>query len=533
MSLNDVVYQISSFYKSRDKEDHREEVWQLYDAIENYDEEYNSMPLTYYIAKHGDYDSLKKLLAKGISIPTKDHNGYTILHQIVYGDSRDYCSWADEYKLVMLLLDNGVSILRKSDDGMNALLIAAQRGKRDFIKAVIDAGKKLDFVSQDGESALHFACDYAQREAGSFHKYDKPAYEKIMNEVIDESNEVLVRIHKDHLKSQKEHYERSLKKMNDAIEILQLLIDAGLDPDQKDNYGHTAKEIAFASLEVRIPAILNGVDADDSMEAKTKGMNMMQAIAKEDVEAVASLLQLGSDPNEFYGESYYVDSIDLEGKLPLSFACMKLNIDIIKLLLEANADPNLKDSNDKVPLTYPLTSYKSVSGNVYENKVIPQLFKLMKEHGFDFNQVINDTGDTLLTLTCRNVDRASGYNNYTFEGVFIEELFKQKVDVNKCDLNGVTALMSVCLGESRYMEDILLSLLEADADMKLKDSDGNTALMYAAKNANHSNAKAFVDLLFEFGEPDVNEVNNEGKNALAYATENNNENLVQYLLMKI
>ncbi|MCL2335483.1 MAG: ankyrin repeat domain-containing protein, partial [Endomicrobia bacterium] len=106
-------------------------------------------------------------------------------------------------------------------------------------------------------------------------------------------------------------------------------------------------------------------------------------------------------------------------------------------------------------------------------------------------------------------------------------------NVNAKDKNGVTALMRIVQEDTDNAENDLISLLEKGADLGAKDSGGNTALMYAAGNANKAFAKSFADLMFGFGDPLPQTVNNEKKSAMDIAVEQNNEELVKFLLGKM
>ena len=71
--------------------------------------------------------------------------------------------------------------------------------------------------------------------------------------------------------------------------------------------------------------------------------------------------------------------------------------------------------------------------------------------------------------------------------------------------------------------------VKAGADINAKDKWGNTLLHYIAGSSQRG-AKKAVGLVMDFGKPDVNAVNNEGKTALDIATEKNDESLVKFLL---
>ena len=53
------------------------------------------------------------------------------------------------------------------------------------------------------------------------------------------------------------------------------------------------------------------------------------------------------------------------------------------------------------------------------------------------------------------------------------------------------------------------------------------------KNRNASIGKEMAELLFDFGDPKLGHVNNDGKTALEIATDLNNEEFVKFLLIKM
>ena len=75
-----------------------------------------------------------------------------------------------------------------------------------------------------------------------------------------------------------------------------------------------------------------------------------------------------------------------------------------------------------------------------------------------------------------------------------------------------------------------MALLEAGADVTLRDVQGYTALHYAACQEALHDAVAMTELMLDFGEPDANAVNLSGKTAMDYAVERDNTPLVKLLL---
>lgn len=90
--------------------------------------------------------------------------------------------------------------------------------------------------------------------------------------------------------------------------------------------------------------------------------------------------------------------------------------------------------------------------------------------------------------------------------------------------------MLSCSGDFQTMEAVQLALLEAGADVSLRDVQGNTVFHYVADQDSRRNAVAMAELMLDFGEPDANAVNLAGKTAMDYAVERDNTPLVKLLL---
>jgi ankyrin repeat protein len=73
-------------------------------------------------------------------------------------------------------------------------------------------------------------------------------------------------------------------------------------------------------------------------------------------------------------------------------------------------------------------------------------------------------------------------------------------------------------------------LLDSNAETKYADKYGNTALMYAAANADKMSAKKLVSLMLDKDCSIVGQVNNVGQTAMDMAIKNDNEAVVKLLL---
>ena len=530
--MQEIMRVVSDCYRrisgETDFKEKMEKVREQYALLTDPNADQYGYPLLFYAAERGDYIGVEVLLKAGADATYQNENKYTPLHRLAYKDERDYAPWADERKVVELLLDAGTSAIRKDVDDSTCAYIAAGCGKFRILQALAEAGKKMDITCRNGRIPLHEACNYSKNAASSFFEYAKPKYDEIMAQESD-GNEFNDRMLADRKKSQQEQYDKDKAKMDSYFESVKCLLDAGMDPDQKDDYGETAKSISLECKDIRISALLNGIYSEDSsgdndLKMKSKGMTLMQAVVLKEYDAAAALLELGADANELSGDDKRYDGIEVQGKTPLSIACFLLDMKLISMLLQHGADPNFKDTKGQIPILNCLFSHNATK-QIFENKVIENILKEMTEKGLNVNQEADEKGNTLLNMACYRAVSP-------LESKFVQQLLRYKADLNIANNDGVTPLMHICISDRDIIEDLQITLLEAGADVSAKDKKGNTPLMYAAQNRSKSMAKNLADMLFEFGNPLPDAVNNDGKSALEFAVEADNENLVNFLLSK-
>lgn len=264
-------------------------------------------------------------------------------------------------------------------------------------------------------------------------------------------------------------------------------------------------------------ALLAGKDpATDPLAARTGGMDLFQALARKDTEAVEALLESGAELQTTYDESVYYN---YKGLSPLGCALWDHSLTIASLLLQAGADPNYRDATGKTAIAHWLdndnrSSYKT------QDPYTPLLL-LLKEKGWQAEAPATPEGETAFSLACHS-DTKLG------ETLF-RHLLENGAKVNSRDNRGRTPLLHLCKAlESNYLK-ILEPLLEARADIHATDNAGNTPLHYLADHYGNE-AKNAAEILFDFGTPDTTAVNNEGQTPLDIATERNNETLVKWLL---
>lgn len=168
------------------------------------------------------------------------------------------------------------------------------------------------------------------------------------------------------------------------------------------------------------------------------------------------------------------------GQTPIHIACLKQNLDMIKLLLEKGADPTIKENKGNTALPY-------AKGNT---AIIDLLISKGK---FDSNDLIK---------SC-NIDK-------------IKTLIKeQKLDIHyKDEQTGVTAVQLLCLKGDL---EIIKILVEKGADFNLKDNKNNTTFHYITSSNNQESAKEIAELLIKKGEFECNAENNDSNTPLHFA----------------
>jgi ankyrin repeat protein len=101
----------------------------------------------------GDYDTLLKLINKGVDINVKAADGSTPLH---YG-----CSFG-QTRCVELLLDNGANINVQDDSGYTPLATAAYSGNPEIVKLLLSHGARTDIQNNGGYTPLQVTLKFEE-----------------------------------------------------------------------------------------------------------------------------------------------------------------------------------------------------------------------------------------------------------------------------------------------------------------------------------------------------------------------------------
>lgn len=194
-------------------------------------------------------------------------------------------------------------------------------------------------------------------------------------------------------------------------------------------------------------------------------------------DVVRLLLQNGADPNvhDLNGGTPLMKAVTL-GTYENKSAILAHKADIVQLLLAAGADPNVKDSFGDTPWEAALISEDMILVDVFDNAGV----KPVREHKLLYEVSHNDL-DAVKKLLAKGVDvnfrdedgfnalsRAILANNLQI----VQTLIQADADVNARYGKGWTPLM-IAIAANRV--EIVRELLVAGADPSLTADDGTTA----------------------------------------------------------
>ena len=257
--------------------------------------------------------------------------------------------------------------------------------------------------------------------------------------------------------------------------VCQVLIDAGADIETKDDMGRSPLHWSCGSGVLPVVKVLVEAGADVCVTDNTGDTCLILAAYHGRTETVRYLVGLPEVDVNHNADNCCsalhsavgagIDARDEEGRSPLLVASIEGGLSVVKVLVEAGADVCVTDND----------------------------------------------GDTCLTL--------ASYFGHTETVRYLVGL--PEVDVNHKDSAGCTALLAA----AEKHPDVVEVLIDAGADVEVKDTAGRSPLLLACR----SGALAVVRVLVKAG-AGVCVADNEGNTCLALASANGHTETVRTLL---
>ena len=482
----------------------------------------------------GNKYAINVLLSAGANPNIADANSETSLH---YAAGNDCCT-----EVLHAIISHGADVNATDKSKTTALMLACERGDKDAISVLLNAGADPNLVDADGYTCLH---DLAS--AG--------CTKEVFVAVINHGADVNV-TNKNNITAL---MRACLEGNKDAIIML---LNAGADPNITDEDGNVCLHYAAQNeccTEVLMAIIRHDVDVNATGKNNTTAL--MLVCGRGDKNAINVLLNAGADPNitddngnACFHYLYYaaqhdcctdvlqtiinhgadVNAINKLNNTTLMLACGKGNTDDINVLVNAGADTNISNVEGNTWLHH-------AAHGVCSKEVLQAIIC----HGTDVNAT-NKCNQTSLMLACKdggkdfvnvlldagadpNIADANSETSLHYAAgndcciEVYQEIISHGVDVNATAKNNVSALMLACEKGNKYAINVLLN---AGADPNIADANSGTSLHYAA--GNDCCIEVYQEIISHG--VDVNATAKNNVSALMLACEKGNKDAINVLL---
>jgi ankyrin repeat protein len=401
----------------------------------------------YAAAQNGEVDCVKILLASGAKPNVVVDVGESPL---VAAIRHGYCD------VVTALLENKADPNFGAHLGMSPLHLAMSRESVVISQALIANGADLTAVAPNGKTA--FMC-----------AMDNPRLVSICYTMA---------LHKDcpPLSMECKEYLLGIAFKDGSISLLKVLLKNGVDPNYINKCGDTLLTCAIKNGQTEMVCLLLEAGADPNRNSQ----NLIDAICDGHTDIVHALLIRGADANAH-----------TSSQSALICACQSTkNTDMVKMLLEARADPNLKiGTTSPITAAIQLGNVEIVTMLLVAHAILPRdpdmsqlmvavkrgdrhMIKLLLDYKEDPNSIVQ--GKSVLGIALE-----IGFNS-------ISEMLLDR----GADIKGISLPIAVANGANM---SVIKKLLEKGIDPNQQDSLG-PALIHAITFLR----KELVELLLSF-----------------------------------
>lgn len=461
------------------------------------------------------------------------HSGYDIneLSSFYHATPTIIAAWRKSYSSTKILLNSEpkADLSIKDESGDTAFSSAVYKGDPRIIELFLEAGENIEEArSKSGQTPVQQAVSNYRHKAV----------------------EILIKAGADFTSGDKDsifqNYQRPpllLAANLGALECARALLVDGADPLVSGATG-TALYEAVANSNTEIVQLLFEQEQKPDLDAHppSKQMLLTRAIDTGNAEIVSTLIEYGAK----------IDIIDPESSsdfftTPLSLACYRGNLDIVKLLLDNNADINYTGDTSYSPLFAAIYGdYVEVARHLLQDERI-DVHWAMKHDSLDALAASYRKPDLVRELLKRGVS----INNHSYWGTILhitaeknlpktmEVLLENdpKPDLERiCDDDievkshiGCTALQLACLSQA---PECVKLLLKAGANARFKNKFGKDAidLLLQANEYSENTEQCLRLILAELDNLDINYINEEGQTRLHMIKEKTPASIVQLLV---
>lgn len=303
-----------------------------------------SIPLQNAAVK-GYLEIVKILVVNGSDVNYKDDNDVTPLH---------FACMSGNLDLVKYLVEKGADVISVSKAGREPIFEAAWGGNLDMIRFLESKGADLKGVNSNGNTPLHFASrngnidfiEYILSKGFDINQKNNAGQAPIVWAVAGNSHEVIgFLIDKGADINTKDTDGRSLM-FNAAArgskETIELLQSYGLEINAKDNFGMTPLQSSLRGGIETVEFLLDKgaeIAPKECMSGNScsiDGTTILHQAMYANNPAIVELLIKRKAP---------LNVIDTNGSTPLMIAVNRGSYDLAQILLDNDAEPDIKDSS--------------------------------------------------------------------------------------------------------------------------------------------------------------------------------------------
>jgi ankyrin repeat protein len=427
----------------------------------------------------------------------KTHHDFTPLH---------WASLDNNVKMAGLLIAAGADVNAATDSGITPLLAAAGKGSLGTACLLLKKGANANFKAKDGDTALCMAC--------------RKADYNMVTLLLKHNANVSLRGRYGIIPLAQAAWMD--KRSEDSVRerITSLLLANGARVNEKGAFSYTAlRTSAFwadktCELLLRAGADVNAID-------HVRRTALYQASVAGNAEACRQLLARGADPN--------IADIDGETPLHTSISCRRMRYGpgeydkVTRMLIEAGANPNLKNKMKASPMDWAISSGDR------------SLVNLLLKHGGRADDVFVALANGDVAKVKRLIDNERSLANRSGCGQFtplhisaiagnarmVQLLLNAGAEVNAKGSYGLTPLSLAAISNDAATVEMLL---KCGADVKSRDESG-TALHHAIIAGSVDAAR----VLLSHG-ADINTGDNEGTTPLHDAVLKGDVRMTDFLL---
>ncbi len=463
-------------------------------------------PLMWAIEQHGDIAFLEQLRRLGCPLAAKSKaDGRTALHA---------AAAANLSEVVDYLLQNAVPIDAADGAGKTALHVAVEAKAHDMLRRILGAGANPLIRTAEIETPLCIAArggdeasvdilltESAVRRTVNDFRTHKEGFTPLLAAVFENNlavAEKLLAIGADpNLRDIQGRHSLFIAVDMGYPEMAKLLIRHGADVAKAPTGNVTAESMLHRASPARYKEMLK-ILCDAGADVDTTNVNgrtaLYTAIAGNDAAKIATLLELGADPNK----------PDMNGSRPIDCALVSRgfynNFEVIKALLEAGAEPAPGPQNSPLHLAAAggytdiarlLLKYKApVDGREHGSQGATAFMRAAQSGHVELCRFLLQAGADPL-LKDKQQRTALHLVSSFAPADFLKSLcdipgLKQMIDAQ--DSQGRTALHHACAaGSFKYIE----ILFDRGANPRLYDEFGLAPLHYAAGTHDVSILAAF------------------------------------------